>query len=170
MVTSLQVPYADVRAADLRWSDASAALPALESLEVDVAGGGILRLTIVGCSHQVLADTPWVRLTETVARLPEGGIPLAAAAGRRPAGDAAYRFGAQVDRHDPDAFADAVDGLLAGLDDTRPTVVGRFPGRPGAVTALRCDRADAEALVWRTWHTYPGTGEVVATRSELRRA
>jgi hypothetical protein len=74
MVTSLQVPYADVRAADLRWSDASAALPALEWLEVDVEGGGILRLTIVGCSHQVVADTPWVRLTETVARLPEGGI------------------------------------------------------------------------------------------------
>ena len=169
MVTSLQVPYADVRAADLRWSDASAALPALEWLEVDVEGGGILRLTIVGCSHQVAADTPWVRLTETVARLPEGGIPLGTAAGRRAVGDAAYRFGAQVDRHAADAFTDVVEGI-AGLDDACPTVVGRFPGRPGAVTALRCDRADAEALVWRTWHTYPGSGEVVATRSELRRA
>ncbi len=169
MITTLQVPYADVRAADLRWSQTAAPLPALDRLRVPVDGGGQIDLVIVGCSHQVTVDVPGLRLTETVARLAEGGRPLSPRVSSRTADGARYRFESRVDDHAEEDFDAAVEALLGTLHDPGRTLVGRFPGRPGAVTALRCDRADGEALAWRTWHTYPGTGEVVVTRSELGR-
>lgn len=168
MITTLQVPYADVRAADLRWSDSARRLPALERLEVAIAGGGRLELAIVGCSHQVVVDAPWLHLAETVARLPQGGRPLAPRSARTEEG-AWYAIEVEVDRGGRAAFDVAVGRLLAELEDASDTVVGRFPGRPGAVTALRCDRAGADGLAWRTWHTYPGTGEIVSTQTVVRR-
>jgi hypothetical protein len=58
---------------------------------------------------------------------------------------------------------------LSGRTDA---VVAHFPGDPHAVTALALDLsgdgAGAGPITWRTWHTYPQTGEIVATTTSYR--
>ena len=49
-----------------------------------------------------------------------------------------------------------------------PALLGRFPGNELAVTAVTAD-TDDDALIWRTWHTYPQAGEVVVTSSRIDR-
>lgn len=74
-----------------------------------------------------------------------------------------YTFRSNLRRHGPADFA----RLLAGIErEAESGILGRYPGAPGAVTAIALD-CDGPTLRWSTWHTYPGQGVIVTTHSTL---
>lgn len=168
MLVALDTPYVDAAAADLTFALGLDAQEALHVLDLgDRAGPGTrLQLRLLGASHQVLLDTPAGRISETVACLPGRDALLPAAVERMLAGRA-YRFRAQVIRS-----ARRIRDLtrLSPRDwETEPhTLVGLFPGDPQGLTMLRAQLHGAPHQVeWITWHTYPGGGELVETRSTV---
>ncbi|WP_018655717.1 DUF2617 family protein [Actinomadura flavalba] len=158
MLAALDTPYADTRADALRFALGLPPLPALATLTVERAGHAV-ELRLLGASHQIITAD----LSETVACLPDAGIPLPS----RHDGTG-YAFASRTDTHGDDAaFAAAVTALRHDLDGRADVLTGTFPGSPHAVTALA---VDAAGLGWRTWHTYPQTREIVMTwsRTEVR--
>nr|WP_246400793.1 DUF2617 family protein [Jiangella mangrovi] len=154
----MDVPYVDTRAADLAWTLDHPVVPALA-----VRAAGPLELRVLGASHQVVLGG----LVETVACLP--GVPAELPGEvRRRAGGWHYRFHAAVEEL-PLATLRARAAELRRLAAEPDAVVAAFPGDPDAVTALRADRLDADAVAWSTWHVYPGAGQLVGTRTELTR-
>jgi hypothetical protein len=155
VLVSIDAPYADTTAGDLCFALGLPEQPALHVLDLPPVG---LRLRLLGASHQVVLAG---RCIETVACLP--GRPPSLPASVQ---DGAYRFAAAVYRLDRAAMSRAVARLRDRLAGDPYALVGVFPGDRDAVTALRA-RAGAGRTRWRTWHAYPQTGELVATRTEV---
>jgi hypothetical protein len=171
-VLELPVAFADARAADLRLHLGLPPQPALASRAVD-GNGWTAELRILGASHQVLVEQgERVVWSETVAcHLPDAGARLVPLPGRHRIGSD-YEFRSRVVRLEPADFRSMVEDLLrhhAGKDEGEgPGLCACFPGDELGATALRLDPHDGRQgpwLRWRTWHTYPRTGEVVTTSS-----
>lgn len=165
MLIELDLPFADVRAADLVHALGEPALPALETLELR-AGGWAVELRLLGCSHQVLVDGG-AELSETVACQEgvAGALPASVEGG---AASGRYAFAARVLRLAPAAYEQRASELLRGATEDRRTLAGLFPSAGAtAFTALQV-RDEPTALAWRTFHGYPQTGEIVVTEGRLR--
>ncbi|HEX5542467.1 MAG TPA: DUF2617 family protein [Micromonospora sp.] len=167
MLVTLDTPYADTSATDLRFALGLPEQPALHLL--DLAFDGVaLTLRLLGASHQVVLRTAGREITETVACLPghDGDLPAVA---QEPA--IGYRFTSRVLRRDAGRIADRVHRIRRDLADDPYALVGVFPGGPDAVTALQVrtgDRTSAGQVIgWRTWHSYPQTAELVETETEV---
>ncbi|KUH38825.1 MULTISPECIES: DUF2617 family protein [Streptomyces] len=157
----LDTPYLDTDADQLSFALGLPSRGALAERTVTVAGVEV-HLRLLGASHQVFAGP----VRETVACLPGSaprGLPESAARdfdGRR------YSFGARTQTLDAAAFGAEVARIRDRADAHPRALYGLFPGSVDAVTALTVD-ADDTGLSWRTWHTYPGSRRIVATRSRL---
>lgn len=165
MLIELDLPFADVRAADLVHALGEPALPALETLELR-AGGWAVELRLLGCSHQVLVDGG-TELSETVAcqeGVP-GALPASVEGG---AASGRYAFSAAVERFTAPEYERRAAELLRDAQADPRTLAGLFPSAGAtAFTALRVREEDA-AVAWETFHGYPQTGEIVVTRGRLR--
>ena len=99
---------------------------------------------------------------ETLACIPDRTYPVPAET-QLALGRWRYTFRSNLRRHGPPDFA----RLLAGIErEAESGILGRYPGAPGAVTAIALD-CDGPTLRWSTWHTYPGQGVIVTTHSTL---
>ncbi|MGX6451074.1 DUF2617 family protein [Brevibacterium paucivorans] len=124
-----------------------------------------VELAVLGCSHQVTvrnAGHEWVR--ETLACLPKREPWVPTTSSYTVARGGQLTFDSTVVK--PADFLSEVGRLESQLADSYAQCSVKFPGQPGAVTALTCS-ASSNGLVWRTWHCYPQSGEVVKTRSVL---
>ncbi|HMS75984.1 DUF2617 family protein [Gordonia sp. (in: high G+C Gram-positive bacteria)] len=169
--TELPVAYADTCASALGFSLTTPLQEPLAQVDGMVAGLPV-SLRLLGASHQVLVGQS-AHLLETVACLPDvtSDLPLSFQ-------ESGYYFNARTDIVGADALATIVETIVREADEHHsrglPALVGRFPGSPLALTAVLAgpgaDTPGSQALVvWRTWHTYPQTGEVVVTSSSLWR-
>ena len=171
MVVELEVGYCDTRAEDLGWSLDLEPQPALATRELAV-DGFLVELRLLGASHQVVVREQRAGpgagpgrapvCLETLACLPDRTRPVPAetaiALGRW-----RYTFSSHTRRYDPGDF----DRLLAAIEqESEHGIYGRYPGVPGAVTAVALRRG-GPVLRWSTWHTYPQQGAVVTTHSTL---
>jgi hypothetical protein len=183
LIQTIDVPYADTRAAALSFALGLPRLDALAVLPVTPPGDGRppVELRLLGASHQVFVGT----FSETVACLPGESEPVPAL--HRTSVDGwEYEFASETVAHDGDAaFRRAVEDLCGALAGREDALTGTFPGSPYAVTALAVDPVDpvpaapelpaagpharAALTGWRTWHAYPQTREIVMTRSRLVR-
>ncbi|GAB88980.1 DUF2617 family protein [Gordonia rhizosphera] len=163
--TSLDVPFADTSAQQLSFSLTADVREPLARCDHRF-GPRTISLRLLGASHQVIVDDGHRRLCETVACLPDVGTPLPGTVA-----DGVYAFSSRVDRCDLARLESVVAGLVRRTCDHRaaglPALLGRFPGRPLAVTAVIAS-ADDDTITWQTWHTYPQCGELVTTTGELR--
>ena len=167
-VLELPVAFRDACAADLRLH---LGLPPQAALATrPVAGNGwAAELRVLGASHQVLV-TQGARTvrSETVAcHLSGQGLALDSIPLQGPE-PSEYEFHATVARLSPVAFRRCVEDLIVEHVGFAGALCARFPGEELGVTAVRIDPVEGGTgtwLSWRTWHTYPRTGEVVATSS-----
>ncbi|MDP9432536.1 MAG: DUF2617 family protein [Actinomycetota bacterium] len=178
MITELDVPYLDTTAAALRFSPVAVPGADLDDLVLDVlelgSAGRRLRLQLLGASHRAVLTVDGAELTETVACPACGGSggPLPGTH-EEAVGGLRYRFASQVRTVCPADLA-ALAARLRAAAVGPDRLAGVFPGSPDALTVLQ-GRADApvpgadgiRTAQWRTWHLYPGTGEVVRTRSAV---
>jgi hypothetical protein len=165
MLVELTAGYCETSAAELGWSVRLGPQHALASRQLELPPFQA-ELRLLGASHQIAvrlsgADQPVC--LETVACLPEQTVPLPAAAecelrGWRYTNASAVRtcsaaeFGQRVA---------AIERCAAqGL-------AGRYPGMPGALTAIVI-RPWRAGLWWSTWHTYPQDHQIATTLSFLR--
>lgn len=158
MKARLDTPFADTRAADLSLAYRLAPLPALGTHLVRLAGFE-LELRLLGASHQVVFGG-W---SETVACLSggTGDLPPVAEAVD---GDLRVRFEAVSVRLTAQELAARTAEITRVCAADDHALVGEFPGDQVAVTALAV-HAEPGGVGWRTWHSYPQTGELVETRS-----
>ncbi len=171
VATRLAAAFSDVRSADL---ELRLDLPAQEALVSRTVTDGrrVLDLRILGASHQVvLSEAGSLLCAETVAcprdgRTQDGGLP-----GRRSEHQHGFhhRFRSATLRLDPDELRARVDDLLAALAGDPAAVCGVFPGDPLAVTGVRARFRSPAVTSWRTWHSYPQTGELVVTCTRVER-
>ncbi|MFN2539608.1 MAG: DUF2617 family protein [Mycobacteriales bacterium] len=162
MLTSLAVRFADTRADALSWWLGDAP-PALDELVLH-SSSGQLTLRLLGASHQA------------VARVLDAEVPEVVACGRTPADLPAavhhdlpggrYRFTSTTTTYDDRGLARVADRLRRRWEPDPAAVVGMFPGSEHALTVL-AGRELRRGWGWRTWHVYPGGGEVVRTTSSL---
>ncbi|MFI1964267.1 DUF2617 family protein [Streptomyces pathocidini] len=165
MLTTLQTAYTDTRADDLAWALGREPLPALAVLDLEL-GGAAVQLRLLGASHQVLVEEErGGPCSETVACMPGSSTPLPLGVAKR-VGGWEYEFAAQVETHPREAFAERARELLALVADHPHGIAGTFPGSPLAFTALLAQHREGR-LRWRTWHTYPQEGRLVATRTQV---
>lgn len=163
-MTLLDVPFADVRGDTLRWTLDPFPCTPLASRTVDLGSGLTVTLSVLGASHQVVVrrhDRPL--LHETIAC----GISDA----RRLPGEhtaRSYHLTSQISAADPGQLAEEATALVERLSGRTDAVVAHFPGDPHAVTALALEGAGEGEITWKTWHTYPQTGEIVATTTSYR--
>ena len=172
----LDVAYADTRADELSFALDLPVQPALRARRLELAGVA-LDLRILGYSHQVVATAGGEPLlSETVARLSGSEVRGAVAAlpGRHearrdagPAGTLRYSISTSVSPLGDDRAR--IEALILGLDRAGHAVLGIFPGHPHAFTGLIAAESSPGCVEWRSWHAYPGTGELVRTRSRLAR-
>ncbi|MFW0783209.1 DUF2617 family protein [Gordonia sp. CPCC 206044] len=164
--TRLEVPYADTSARHLAFSLTAELREPLARCDHH-EGGCMLSLRLLGASHQVVVTADDATLCETVACLPGVDEPLPGVVD-----DGAYSFTSRIETCDDDRMTALVADLTRRIADhratDRPAVIGHFPGRPLAVTAVLAT-VHADIVRWDTWHTYPQTSEVVLTSSALRR-
>lgn len=164
----LPVAFADARAADLGLHLDLAPQPAL-ALRTVGGSGWSAELRILGASHQVLIHQRGRTVcSETVAcHLPDSSRSHSPLPGRHRSGSH-YDFRSRVDLLGPADLRRTVRQLVGDHGDHPNGICARFPGDELGATVLRLDPPTGphEAWIsWRTWHTYPGTGEVVATSS-----
>ncbi|MFJ9904380.1 DUF2617 family protein [Streptomyces sp. NPDC101152] len=160
MLTTLNTSYTDTRAADLAWALGREPLPALATLDLELAGAA-LQLRLLGASHQVLLEEERGSCSETVACIPGSSTPLPLGVAKR-VGDWEYEFAARVEVLSPGSFAGRAQELLALVRDHPHGLAGVFPGSPHAFTALLAQHQEGQ-VQWRTWHAYPQDGQLVAT-------
>jgi hypothetical protein len=180
MLVTLDAPYVDTTAADLSFALGLAEQPALHVLDLPLpavgsgaetgsrtslrASSGLLRLRLLGASHQVVLRAGADELVETVACLP--GQPPALPAAVDSGGG--YRFTARVHRLTADAFTGQVTALRGRLTADPQALVGVFPGSRDALTALQARFDDDGRIHWATWHSYPQTTELVQTETVVQ--
>lgn len=161
----LPVAFRDACAADLRLHLGLPPQPALATRQVS-GDGWTACLRVLGASHQVVVEHDGQTIcSETVAcHLAGEGIALEAV----PLEGPEYEFHATVVRLSPVDFRHRVENLIVEHAGDPRAVCARFPGEELGVTAVRIDpvsRRAGSCLSWRTWHTYPRAGDVVATSS-----
>lgn len=165
MIANVEAPFADVRAAALRFSLEPHAHPALARRRVEIAGYRV-DLHVLGSSHQAIVARAGEDLHETLACLEPG------AGDDRPARvevtltQSRYEFESVVERPGAEGVAERAREITAHLAEDPRAVVAVFPGLPGALTALAA-RPDGDGVCWETHHLYPQTGEIVTSRSRL---
>ncbi|MGA4850193.1 DUF2617 family protein [Streptomyces sp. G5(2025)] len=164
MLTTLKTVYTDTRAEDLAWALGREPLPALATLDVELADAK-MQLRLLGASHQVLLEEEQGSCSETVACIPGSSTPLPLGVSKR-VGDWEYEFAARVETLSRGQFAGRAQELLALVSEHPHGLAGVFPGSPHAFTALLAQRHEG-AVMWRTWHAYPQDGQLVATRSKV---
>lgn len=170
-VLRLPAAFRDVCAADLRLS---LDLPVQDALVTRTVAGGAwaVDLRILGASHQVLLARRGSGIcSETVACAAEagpGGDRLPTRHAREHDG-VGYRFRSATVRLAPAAFRTRVDELLAALAADPVAVCGVFPGDASGVTGVQARFRSDRVASWRTWHTYPRTGELVVTCTRVER-
>ncbi|MFF1690699.1 MULTISPECIES: DUF2617 family protein [unclassified Streptomyces] len=164
MLTTLNTAYTDTRADDLAWALGREPLPALATLDLELAGAQ-LQLRLLGASHQVLLAEEQGSCSETVACIPGSSTPLPLGVAKR-VGDWEYEFAAHVETLSEASFAGRAQELVALVSDHPNGLVGVFPGSPHAFTALLAHRQDGQVR-WRTWHAYPQEGQLVVTRTRV---
>ncbi|EST38189.1 hypothetical protein N566_08765 [Streptomycetaceae bacterium MP113-05] len=158
----LAAPYLDTGADELSFALGLPAHDALAVTEVETAEGLTVQLRLLGASHQVFAGP----VRETVACLPGGSQSLPSRVSEEFA-DWDYRFTAHVEHHSGSEFTRRVDDVRAAAQNRPDALYGLFPGDADAVTALAMDQGPG--VGWRTWHTYPQTGHVVATHTRMEK-
>ncbi len=174
MLHTIASAFRDSCASDLSLRLGLAPQPALSALNVPLAGGDV-EIRLLGHSHQVLTRAgatqsdqpprPRILLSEVVACQPgRGGLP-AATSQALPGAD--YHFRSHVAALSPQALARRARRLRDDFSEHPAALVGAFPGWPHALTVVAALERDGE-LVWRSWHLYPQTAELVVTRSQLR--
>ncbi|MFG3253789.1 DUF2617 family protein [Streptomyces sp. NPDC048172] len=164
MLTTLKTAYTDTRAGDLAWALGHEPLPALAALDLELAGARV-QLRLLGASHQVLLDEEYGSCSETVACMPGSSTPLPLGVSKR-FGEWEYEFAARVETLSGGSFAGRASELLALVSDHPNGLAGTFPGEPHAFTALLVQRHEGQ-VHWRTWHSYPQEGRLVATRTRV---
>jgi hypothetical protein len=167
-VLELPVAFRDACAADLRLHLGLPPQVALATRRV-CGEGWTAELRILGASHQVLIrQGERIACSETVAcHLADEGRPLDAIPRRGPEGSD-YEFRATTVHLSPGDFRGYAEDVLSKHVDDPRALCARFPGDELSATALCLDPGagqDGAWLSWQTWHTYPRTGEVVATAS-----
>ncbi|MFY1626014.1 DUF2617 family protein [Micromonospora sp. WMMD723] len=176
MLVSLDTPYVDTCAADLSLALGGPERPALHVRDLTLPGDVRLRLRLLGASHQVVLAVPAAGAHAIAPDRPGGLVETVACLPGRPPhlpGDlhdeaGGYRFTATVLRPAEGELHTRIAALRADLADDPYALVGVFPGDPDAVTALavRPDAPDG-TVVWRTWHAYPQTNELVLTETAV---
>lgn len=166
MLTTLNTTYTDTRASDLAWALGREPLPALAALDLELDGAKV-QLRLLGASHQVLVEEEQSLCSETVACMAGSSTPLPLGVAKR-INDWEYEFAARVEMLSPASFVSRAQELLAVVSDHPHGLVGVFPGSPDAFTALLAQRREGQ-VHWRTWHTYPQDGHLVATRTRVGR-
>lgn len=154
---ALAVRYADTTPETLVLTLDDPARPALAELRLSFRDVPVT-LRLLGASHQVeVGDV----LRETVACStgPSDPLPTQFAAD-------AYRFTSTTTTPDTAGLVARVAELRRELADDPCALVGHYPGDPDAVTAIQVGHTP-DGLMWQTWHSYPQTGQIVATTSEL---
>ncbi|MFK4065241.1 DUF2617 family protein [Streptomyces sp. NPDC029674] len=164
MLTTLKTVYTDTRAEDLAWALGREPLPALATLDLELADAK-MQLRLLGASHQVLLEDEQGGCSETVACIPGSSTPLPLGVSKR-VGEWEYEFAARVETLSPGQFAGRAQELLALVAEHPHGLAGVFPGSPHAFTALLAQRHEG-SLMWRTWHAYPQEGQLVATRTRV---
>ncbi|MEV5433891.1 DUF2617 family protein [Streptomyces sp. NPDC052701] len=164
MLTTLNTAYTDTRAADLAWALGREPLPALATLDLELAGAK-LQLRLLGASHQVLLEEEGGSCSETVACISGSSTPLPLGVAER-IGAWEYEFSARVEALSPGSFAGRAQELLALVSEHPHGLAGVFPGSPHAFTAMLAQRRDGQVR-WRTWHAYPQDGQLVATYTKV---
>nr|WP_040521682.1 DUF2617 family protein [Gordonia araii] len=160
----LEGSFVDTRAADLTLTLDADEQPALATRRGRL-GPFDVELRLLGASHQLTVDRRASGLLrETLACLP-GDRPHLPSTWVRDD----YAFRAEVSVHDDESLSELVDRLRTPADAADSLhLIGSYPGRPLAVTAIRAGYDVAsDALRWQTWHTYPQSSEVVYTESAL---
>ncbi|MDK1473093.1 DUF2617 family protein [Streptomyces sp. 549] len=164
MLTILQTAYSDTRAGDLAWALGREPLPSLATLDLDLSDARV-QLRLLGASHQVLLEDDQGSCSETVACMPGSSSPLPLGVSKR-LGAYEYEFAARVEKLSTGSFAGRAQELLALVADHPNGLAGTFPGSPHAFTALLVQRVEQQ-VCWRTWHSYPQEGRLVATRTRV---
>ena len=164
MLADLSVPYVDTRAAGLSWWLGEAPTP-LATLHLPGPVGPV-ELRLLGASHQVIACARDADVAEVVACRPGAGAALPGSEVRRLEG-AEYRFASATSTYDAVALRRTARALSRRHASDSRSLVGAFPGSPDALTVIAAQPL-AAGWTWRTWHVYPGSGEIVRTRGSLR--
>jgi Protein of unknown function DUF2617 len=166
MIVTIDAPYVDTRASALSLMLGAGLRDAIESRHLRVADH-VIQVRLLGASHQVVVETGSDPLCETVACGISGAALPAVADHQGPSWS--YRFQAAVSTYAGERFAVAVDQLWHNLASHPNFLGGVFAGSPHAATIVAVTGTDTPARVtWQTWHTYPQTGEIVTTRSEVQ--
>ncbi len=164
--TDLDVAFSDTRAGQLGFSLTAAQREPLAAADHTI-GALTFSIRLLGASHQIVINDDAHELCETVACLPD--ITTALPDSFQADG---YVFSSRVIECSSDAMADLLEQIESEVEGHAraglPALLGRFPGNELAVTAVTAD-IDDDALIWRTWHTYPQAGEVVVTSSRIDR-
>ena len=167
----LPTAFRDASAADLRLR---LDLPGQEALasRVVACGGWSIDLRILSASHQVLVAAPGSDVWSETVACAGVGAGLDAALPARYASDRTgvrYRFRSATSCLGAAAFRTTVDRLLTTLAHDPTAVCGVFPGDASGMTGVQARFRSDRVASWRTWHTYPQTGEVVVTCSRVER-
>jgi hypothetical protein len=167
-IIELSVPYQDTGAADLGWSLDLGSLTALAVRRV-VLPQFTVELRLLGASHQVLISTANdpIDCVETVACLPAGAATMPARA-ERSFGRWQYRFTSVARSLRGPAFDHGIAEIDRATADATASLTGRYPGLPGALTAVAVE-VHGPRLRWHTWHTYPQGRQIVTTIGSLSR-
>lgn len=131
MLTTLNTSYTDTRAADLAWALGREPLPALATLDLEIAGAK-LQLRLLGASHQVLLEEDRGTCSETVACISGSSTPLPLGVAKR-VGDWEYEFAARVEALSPGQFAGRAQELLALVSDHPHGLARRLSRQPARV-------------------------------------
>ena len=163
MLSRLAVPYVDARASALSWwlgDDVPAPLATL----VLTGAPGRLELRLLGASQHVVASAGTARCPEVVAC----GQPSQPVPARHDGmvDGARYRFTSTTTAYDDAGLGRVARDLRRRASASPDALVGVFPGSPDALTVL-AGREVRRGWAWASWHVYPGSGEVVRTRSSL---
>ena len=163
MLHTVPVPFVDTRAAALSWWLGDDAPAPLASLTLP-GPAGPLELHLLGASHHVVASAGTARCPEVVAC----GQPSQPVPARHDwvVDGARYRFASTTTAYDDAGLGRVARDLRRRASGSPDALVGVFPGSPDALTVL-AGREVRRGWAWASWHVYPGSGEVVRTRSSL---
>ncbi len=164
MLTTLKTAYSDTRAGDLAWAVGREPLPALATLDLELDAARV-QLRLLGASHQVILEDGHGSCSETVACMPGSSSPLPLGVSRQ-LGDWDYEFASRVETLSPGSFVGRAQELIALVAEHPHGLAGTYPGSPHAFTALLVQR-QGDQIHWRTWHSYPQEGSLVATRTRV---